>query len=225
MPVNLPVNQTEGPTHERRSFVLRELRVVDAEGGGKTPLIEGYAAVFGVLSEDLGGFREMVRPGTYKRTITAADVRALINHDPSLILGRTLPKTLELAEDIHGLRVKITPPDTSYANDLLVSVRRGDIDQMSFQFTVPEGGDEWRIVGDEITRTLMDVDLYDVALVTFPAYPQTSVHVRSKASALQSELQQAHVAAGQVAHPAAGQDEHQAVLEILSRRVRIAERE
>jgi hypothetical protein len=61
--------------------------------------------------------------------------------------------------------------------------------------------------------------------VTFPAYPQTSVHVRSKASALQSELQQAHVAAGQVAHPAAGQDEHQAVLEILSRRVRIAERE
>ncbi len=142
--------------------------------------ISGYAAVFNKKSQPLGfmGFREIIAPGAFTDTIQTADVRALFNHDPNMVLGRTRSNTLTLEEDSKGLRVAISPPDTTWANDLRESIRRRDITQMSFSFEVVE--DAWE--GEDTkspTRTLRKVNLYDVSPVTFPAYPQTSVKARS----------------------------------------------
>lgn len=146
------------------------------------PVIEGHAAVFNTLSEPLGGFREKIAPGAFKRTLRESpDVRALVDHDASKVIGRTTAGTLEVREDSTGLKVRITPPDTSAGRDILASIRRGDIDQMSFGFSVRE--EKWehkRSDEDDMDiRTLIDVDLFEVSAVAFPAYPDTSVAVRS----------------------------------------------
>lgn len=140
--------------------------------------IVGYAAVYDKASEDLGGFIEYVRQGAFARSLNSLpDVRALINHDSNLILGRTLSGTLLLGADATGLEVILQPPDTSYAKDLMISMGRGDITQMSFAFTTAK--DDWQLVDGQRTRSLLDLDLVDVSVVTYPAYPDTSVAVRS----------------------------------------------
>ena len=154
-----------------RRFVPAEFRA-DDEG-----IIEGYAAVFDQWSEDLGFFREKIRMGAFAKTIKEADIRALFNHDPNYVLGRNRAATLELSEDDHGLEMKITPPDTSYANDLRESIERGDIDQASFGFGTIR--DEWNHETDPPERELIELRLYDVSVVTYPAYPQTSVSART----------------------------------------------
>lgn len=144
------------------------------------PKIAGYAAVFNRTSENLGGFVERIEPGAFAGAIEQSDVRALINHDSNLILGRNTAGTLTLFEDEIGLGYVIDPPDVSYANDLLTSLARGDVNQSSFGFTVE--ADQWEQADEErglpvrvITRVKQ---LYDVSPVTFPAYSQTSVAVR-----------------------------------------------
>lgn len=149
------------------------------------PTIYGYAAVFNELSEDLGGFREIIRPGAFERTLKTADVRALLNHDSNYVLGRNRAGTLEVSEDERGLPVAITPPDTQWARDLVTSVKRGDVNQMSFQFMVKS--EDWSQDERGVVRELRDVDLYDVSIVTYPAYPQTTAEVRSKALALSED--------------------------------------
>ncbi len=140
--------------------------------------IIGYAAVYNRASEDLGGFIEYVRPGAFDRSLKSnPDVRALIDHDPSLILGRTLSGTLILESDTTGLKVTIDPPPTSYASDLLTVMQRGDVSQMSFAFT--SAVDDWKLVDGQRTRDLIDLDLVDVSVVTYPAYPDTTVAVRA----------------------------------------------
>lgn len=140
--------------------------------------ISGYAAVFNTLSDDLGGFREKIAPGAFKRSLKEnADVRALIDHSPTKILGRSRAGTLEMREDKVGLRVDIHPPDTQVGRDIIESIRRGDVDQMSFGFQTIN--DAWITVEGEQVRELRDVDLFDVSVVTFPAYPDTSAAVRS----------------------------------------------
>jgi len=163
---------------ERRSFPVTELRVSKK---GEISKIKGHAAVFNKLSEDLGGFREQITPGAFARTIKHSDIRALFNHDPNYILGRNKSGTLTLAEDNEGLAIEIDPPDTSFARDLMVSIDRGDITQMSFAFQVHgEKGEEWDASDPKkVIRTLKEVDLFDVSPVTYPAYPQTDVKVRS----------------------------------------------
>lgn len=142
------------------------------------PKIFGYSAVFEQLSEDLGGFREKIRKGAFSESIKNDDIRALFNHDPNYVLGRNKNETLLLEEDDHGLKIEIIPPETQWAKDLIYSIRRGDIDQMSFGFTVLV--DEWNTEDkDNPIRTLVKVKLYDISPVTFPAYPQTSVAVRT----------------------------------------------
>lgn len=160
---------------ERRSFRVEELRAVVA--GDESPKISGYAAVFNKLSEDLGGFQEKIAPGAFAKSLLKADVRALWNHDPNYPLGRSKAGTLTLAEDQTGLQFAIDPPDTQYARDLITSMKRGDVDQMSFGFRTIK--DQWEENGNKVTRTLLEVDLYDVSPVTYPAYPQTSAQVRS----------------------------------------------
>ena len=157
-----------GDIIERR-VVEMELRVDEDTGG-----ITGYAAVFNRWSEDLGFFKEKIQEGAFKKTIKENDVRALINHDPNLIIGRTKNKTLTLSEDDKGLLYDVQLPDTSYANDLRESIKRKDITQNSFGFQTIQ--DEWS--KDGAKRTLTEVKLFDVSPVTFSAYKQTSVALR-----------------------------------------------
>jgi len=158
--------------HERRVSLDIECR---AAGDG-SPQIVGYAALFNSLSEDLGGFREQIAPGAFS-TVKTDDVRALFNHKPDYVLGRNTAGTLNITEDAKGLRVEILPPDTAWATDLMASMKRGDINQMSFGFFTR--ADTWDSVNGETIRTLIDVELFDVSVVTFPAYSETTVDVRA----------------------------------------------
>ena len=161
---------------ETRSLPAPELRVVDAEG---RPTITGYAAVFNSLSEDLGGFRELIRPGAFTRGLPGADVRALVNHDPTLILGRNTAGTLRLTEDVNGLKVEIDPPDTQVGRDIVTSIRRGDVSGMSFRFYVADGGERWGSGPSGVVRELLDLEIDDVSVALYPAYRATEVSVRS----------------------------------------------
>jgi HK97 family phage prohead protease len=139
--------------------------------------IIGYAAVFNTYSEPLGSFREIIRPGAFRNALEA-DVRALWNHDPNYVLGRTKNGTLTLAEDEKGLAVEIRPPDTQWARDVMESIRRGDVDQMSFSFRSVR--ERWLTDRDgQQVRELLEVELFDVSPVTFPAYQETTVQVRA----------------------------------------------
>lgn len=161
---------------ERRTFDLTEMRVSRADG--ETPKITGHASVFNKLSENLGGFREKVAPGAFSKTIEESDIRALWNHNPDYVLGRNKSGTLALAEDKKGLAIEIEPPDAQWAKDLMETIKRGDVDQMSFSFVTIK--DRWENKeGKDSIRTLEEVELFDVSPVTFPAYPQTDVNVRS----------------------------------------------
>lgn len=160
-------------------FVNAELR---AEKVGEKRFIVGYAAKFDKLSEDLGWFREIIKPGAFKRTLgEGADVRMLVNHDPTLILGRTKAGTLDLKEDETGLHFRCELPDTSAARDLQVSVDRGDISQCSFGFIprVTKWQENNSKDNQDLIRELHDVDLFDTSAVTFPAYPDTEVSSRA----------------------------------------------
>lgn len=162
----------ETPEKEERVFNI-ELR----EEADKPPIIEGYAANYNKASEDLGGFIEYIASGAFTSAIGRDDVRALFNHDANFVLGRNRAGTLELSEDDNGLRVNISPPATQWADDLLINMRRGDINQMSFAFSVFD--EEWDTEDDYPKRTIKDVKLYDVSVVTYPAYPTTTAAVRS----------------------------------------------
>ena len=179
---------------EIRMLPIQELRVDDSLDGK----IVGHASVFDSWSETLGGifpFKEIVRKGTFTETIRVDDIRALFNHDPNYVLGRNIAGTLELEEDEIGLRVVITPPDTSWANDLIKNIRRGDISQMSIGFIVID--DSWGTQDGIDIREIKKVQLFDVSIVTYPAYTQTDVGVRAMESyqAYRSKLDEAQNAA------------------------------
>lgn len=163
---------------ERRFRTCTDIELRAAEGGDEAQVLVGYAALFGELSEDLGGFREKIAPGAFAKSL-GGDVRALFNHDANLIIGRTRSKTLALSEDQRGLRVEISLPDTSVARDLMESVKIGNVDQMSFGFRTIS--DNWEDIDGKIVRTLIEVELFDVSPVTFPAYLQTEIAKRSMA--------------------------------------------
>lgn len=160
---------------ERRVFTITGLETRAAEGDQPARLA-GYAAVFDEMSEEMWGFREVIRAGAFAKSL-GGDVRALFNHNPDLILGRTKAKTLTLREDQRGLYIEILPPDTGFARDLMASISRGDIDQMSFGFRTVK--DAWKDENGKVTRELLEVDVFDVSPVTFPAYPTTEIAVRS----------------------------------------------
>lgn len=155
--------------------------------------ITGYAAKFNSESKDLGGFRELIAPSAFKRSLEGnADVKCLFNHDANQILGRTTSGTLKLWQDEKGLAFKneLDPANSAHKN-LYASVKRGDINECSFAFTVPKGGQVWsdkQIEGTDgrgvddfyAVRTLTDLNLLDVSAVTYPAYNDTNVSARSK---------------------------------------------
>jgi uncharacterized protein len=165
---------SQNNTLESRCFTSE----VRAEQREEKTVVRGYAAKFDSMSENLGGFREIIAPGAFD-AVLENDVRALINHDSSLILGRTTAGTLRIGADAVGLWYEYDSPDTSYARDLLVSMQRGDVDQSSFQFFV--GDDDWKEDSEgRVIRTIKSVErLLDVAPVTFPAYQNTTVSKRA----------------------------------------------
>jgi HK97 family phage prohead protease len=142
-------------------------------------LIRGMPIVFDSLSLDLGGFREIITPAAVDRTLREGfDVRALIDHDSSKILGRQSAGTLTLRKDPDGLLARIDPPETSYAKDIVLSIERGDIDGMSFGFRVLT--DEWRMQDGEPVREVLDMEIREVSIVTFPAYADTDVSMAKR---------------------------------------------
>ena len=142
-------------------------------------IIEGYFAVYNTETELWPGAFEEIAPGAFDNTLSN-DIRALINHDTSLVLGRTKAGTLELKTDSRGLwgRIKINPNDTDAVN-LYERVKRGDVDQCSFGFNIISEGTDYREDGT-IKWTIKEVDLHEVSVCTFPAYEETGVQARHK---------------------------------------------
>jgi HK97 family phage prohead protease len=169
-------------TLERRVALVGAFRVTAAEGITK---IAGHAAKFDVLSEDLGGFRERIAPGAFAQTIKNGDVRALFNHDSNIVLGRNKAGTLRLSEDTAGLAFEVDVPQTQLVRDMVLApIERGDVSQCSFGFFTLQ--DKWAKLDGEWVRTLLEVELFDVSPVTYPAYPQTDVAVRGLQDAIKS---------------------------------------
>ena len=162
-------------TIERRAFVECRVDAIDNRR------LRGYAIVFNAPSQNLGGFREIIAPEAIDRTFKEAiDVRALVDHDSAKIIGRLRANTLEMVKDQRGLRVTIEPdPDISYARDIMLAVKRGDVTGMSFAFRTVE--DDWNYEDEEMPlRTVLDMRVSEVSVVTFPAYTQTDIQVAQR---------------------------------------------
>lgn len=146
---------------------------------GEELFIEGYFSVFNSDYEIWPGATESIAPGAFSDTLSD-DVRALINHDTTLVLGRNKANTLELREDSRGLwgKIKINPNDSDAMN-LYERVKRGDVDQCSFGFDIVKEDTEFRDDGS-IHWTVRKVKLYEVSCCTFPAYEDTSISARQK---------------------------------------------
>lgn len=143
----------------------------------QTPHISGYFAVFGSDYEIGPGMSESIKPGAFQKSL-GNDVRALINHDSTLVLGRTKAHTLELREDERGLwgDIAINPNDGDAMN-LYERVKRGDVDQCSFGFEIISEETEFRDDGS-VHWTLTEIDLYEISACTFPAYEATNISAR-----------------------------------------------
>lgn len=175
----------------------REIRTIAVEAAGlelrseegrNLPTIYGYSAVFNVLSDDLGGFRERLAPTVFDRTLSerGESIKAFHNHDTNIVIGSTRKGTLELSTDNHGLAHRILPPDNEWGRPVVDAIERGDIEGMSFGFALGNP-DAARWSEDEIgaVRDVDEAKLYEVSTVSgWPAYPQTSVGVRALADAL-----------------------------------------
>jgi uncharacterized protein len=164
-------------TVERRvNDVTFEIRQGEVDANKMT--FTGYAAVFNSPSEPLP-FTEYIMPGAFKRSLKSRnEVKLFMNHNMDIVLGSTRAKTLRLTEDSKGLLAEAVLPDTTAGRDLSVLMQRGDVNSMSFGFSVPAKGDRW--ANDGMTRELHQIRLHEVSIVTgFPAYEATTASVRS----------------------------------------------
>lgn len=185
---------------ERRTLfnadAKHETRLDDAAGEG-AGRIAGYAARYwdgtpATQYELWPGLVERIMPGAFDSAIAEDDVRALFNHDPNYILGRTTSGTLKLWSDVFGLRYSIEPPDTQVGKDVKTSLRRRDVSGSSFSFIVEEEMFIRAADGGADIRELRKVRLFDVGPVTFPAYASTTSAVRSAAANESDGVRQAH---------------------------------
>lgn len=138
--------------------------------------VTGHAAVYNSYSVDMGGWREIIMPGAFTRAIRSSEVVALFNHNDDQLLGRTSSGTLKISEDSKGLFYDLNMPESR--GDLIELIERGDLTKNSFAFSVKEA--RWEIQDGIETRVIDEIDrLYDVSLVTSPAYENTDVALRS----------------------------------------------
>ena len=179
------------PERESR-FLAASIELRAAAEGEEPKKIFGYAAKFNSRSENLGSegyqFYEILQPGAFD-DVLQDDVRALFNHESSAILARSKNGvgSLAIGIDATGLWYEFEAPDTQVGRDLMTSLKRGDVDQSSFSFTVGKDGQEWKETKDGdgptiFTRTIKKIArLFDVSPVTYPAYPDATVALRSLA--------------------------------------------
>lgn len=169
---------SQKPEIEKRSLVSPVEHRADGSG---TVTVSGYAAVFGEAADIGGWFTEVIARGAFTNTLRTADVRAYFDHDTGRVLGRQSAGTLRLSEDDKGLRVEIDLPDTSDGRDVKTLVERGDVSGMSFRFEAIR--QEWDETVDPPKRTLLEVGLGEVSIVSEPAYDGTSIALRSRSEA------------------------------------------
>lgn len=193
----------------RTCFAIEDVEVREEEGKTK---IAGYAAMFEKLSVPIYDFREKIRAGAFLSSLSKNNVRALWNHNTDLVLGSTKAGTLTLSEDAKGLRFELSPPDTTAGRDAVVSIKRGDVDGMSFGFRVLK--QEWDEKDPKnIVRTLVEVDLREVSPTAFPAYPDTKVKVRTIADDYHDHTEHIRELASR----------EQAIIEQMKRKIRLHE--
>ena len=162
---------------------MRQLRTASTQfetrEDGEKLFIEGYFAVFNSNYEIAPGMSESIAPGAFDNTLSG-DIRALINHETTLVLGRTKARTLELRTDAHGLwgKIEINPKDLDAMN-LYERVKRGDVDQCSFGFDILSEETDFRDDGS-VHWTITEVELFEVSPCTFPAYEETNISARAK---------------------------------------------
>jgi len=152
------------------------IRPVELRATDKGPIAGGYAALFNSEADIGGHFREIIAPGSFAEAVKG-DVLALYDHDMGRVLGRSSAGTLRMSEDATGLAVEIDLPDTSDGRDLAILMERGDISGMSFGFSVTK--ETWDETTNPPLRTIQAVDLIEVSAVARPAYPDTSIAMRS----------------------------------------------
>lgn len=167
--------------YQTRSFKTGDTALIanlsTRDDGTQEKVIEGYFAVFNQETELWPGAYEEISPDAFNETLSE-DIRALINHDTTLVLGRNASGTLELKADARGLWGSIkTNPNDMDAMNLYERVRRGDVTQCSFGFDILKEKTEWRDDGS-VKWILEKVKLYEVSVCTFPAYEGTGVQAR-----------------------------------------------
>ena len=160
---------------------LSNVRIGGKSGEGRT--VTGYALVFNEYSQDLGGFREIIKPSALSGVLDRSDVMALMNHDIKrglLARSTNMKGSLILSVDRKGLKYTFEAPNYQLGTELLEGVKRGDIRSSSFSFAVTKEGQQWQKQGNEYIRTITQFDqIFDVSPVYKPAYLSTDVAVRS----------------------------------------------
>lgn len=158
-----------------RIFDIAKLKT-RAANESEAPKIEGYAAVFNSRTLIGDFFEEVIEQGAFSRTLSEnGDIRALFNHNWDNVLGRTKSGTLKLEEDSKGLKFGIDLPRTTVARDLEESMERGDINQCSFGFIITE--ETWDYSVEPVLRTIHEVELYEISIVSIPAYDDTEASI------------------------------------------------
>jgi len=155
---------------------IQDMKVERAEGGAYTRSV-GTCVVYGARSVDMGGWHEEIVVGAFDKSIERDDIRHLKNHDGNLLLGRTKSKTLLLTSDASGVHFDNALPATTYAQDLAVSMDRGDINQCSFAYFTDDA--QWDTQNSKPLRRVAKGRLVDTSIVTYPAFPQTKAKLRS----------------------------------------------
>lgn len=156
--------------------------------------LTGQAVVYGALSGDLGGFVERIAPGAFAASLREQDVLCLFSHDDSAVLGRQSAGTLTIRDTPSALEFSCVLPDTSVGRDVSVLCERGDLKGMSFGFICTD--DDWQQNGTQVVRTVKQAELFEVSVVAFPAYSQSTVSLRTCPPGLRCKL-----------HPSADEDE------------------
>ena len=174
-----------GATYRNIPFNMEYRVVDDGDGGEKRKDLVGYSAVFNKEFKTefySWTFIEKIASGAFANALTKSDTRALFNHDANFVLGRNTSGTLRMSEDKRGLAIEVDLPDTQLVRDLVSApMKRGDITQMSFAFTVTV--QEWRFFDDKPDeRDIKEVKLFDVSPVTFPALEGTDVALASRSA-------------------------------------------
>lgn len=162
-----------------KSYRSLDLNIETRRENEEELIIEGYFAVFDDEIEYIKGYFESIDKNAFNNSLSNnRDIRALADHDSSKVLGRTKNGTLKLNTDEKGLYgvIKINKDDTEALN-LYKRVKRGDIDQCSFGFYILDQEERWD--GDDLHVRITDLELFEVSVVTFPAYSNTSVEARA----------------------------------------------